>query len=650
MSTAPATTTESDEPSETRAGWRQRAAAARVFLRQVGHLVDGHRTRYALATVAMIGAGVASYCVPLVPQVLIDGVIEPSRGEDAFAARVVALVGGRDVILRHFWVAGLVAVGFAGLAALCTHARGRLAARATEAIVHRLRARLYDRIQRAPVPFLDRQETGDLVQRCTSDVETVRMFLTNQVVEIGRALVMLVVPLPLMLAMSPTLTLVALALVPFIVAFAIVFFMSIKRAFREVEEAESRTTSALQENLTGIRVVRAFARQDFERLRFAERMDHYRRKDMRMYELMGGYFAISDFLCFAQRGLVLAIGAVWVAQGTIQVGTLFFFIAAITLFIWPVRHMGRVLTDLGKAVVALDRIELVLSTPTEAELDERAGIIVPTTSDEPPSRDGVRARVGRVEVRDVHFSHQGIPVLRGVDFSVEPGKTLAIMGASGSGKTTIVQLLLRFYEPDSGEIRLDGEPISRMARNEVRKRIAVVLQEPFLFSKTLRQNLLLGRESGSEDEVLAATEAAAVHESIVRLSQGYDTPVGERGVTLSGGQRQRVALARALLQEPDVLILDDALSAVDVRTEDLILRALRERRGRHTTIVIAHRISTLAHADEIVVLDHGRVSQRGTHQELLEVTDGVYARLWRIQTETAAEESGQAADRTEVTA
>jgi ATP-binding cassette, subfamily B, bacterial len=624
----------------------------RAELQTLWRLMPGQRLRY-LAAIGAMAAGTAfMYLVPLVPQVVIDGVLAPAPGTvpgtapaaPGLTGAIIQGLGGREFLAANLWVAALAIIVLTSIAGVFTYLRGYWSSRATESIARGLRDRLYDHLQHLPATFHDRWETGDVVQRCTSDVETVRMFLSTQVVEIGRALLMLFVPLPLMLALDAPMTLINFALVPPIVLFAVIFFMKIKAQFQKVDEAEGVLSSTLQENLTGIRVVRAFARQDFEIQKFAARIAAYRDHDYRMYSLMGWFFGLSDFLCFAQRGLVLAMGTYWLATGRMTVGTLYFFLAAVTMFIWPVRHMGRVLTDLGKAIVALGRIHAILSQPVEHE---------PNAAERSP----LEALTGAIRVRGLSFDHQsatvpsdggtgGTPVpppqgrggpvaakavLRDLSFDVRPGETLALLGPSGAGKSTLMHLLLRLYDYDRGSIQLDGVELRDLPRAFVRGRMGVVMQEPFLYSKTLRENLTLGRSQATEGEVIEAAAAAAVHESIMRFERGYDTLVGERGVTLSGGQRQRVALARALLQQPAILILDDALSAVDTRTESLIIRALQERRGRQTTLVIAHRLSTLMHADRVLVLDKGRIVQSGSHDTLVR-EPGMYQNLWRIQT------------------
>jgi len=304
------------------------------------------------------------------------------------------------------------------------------------------------------------------------------------------------------------------------------------------------------------------------------------------------------------------------------VGTFYFFLAAVNLFIWPIRMMGRILTDLGKATVAIGRIGEIVLHPRESAPE------VPV--------EAFPEKAGEVIFDQVSFAHGDVDVLEDVSFEVRPGETLALLGPSGAGKSTIVNLLLRLYDPDSGTIRCHGQDLTDIDRKRARHDLAVVLQEPFLYSKTVKENIRLGRRTAHDDEIHEAASIACVHRTILDFDDGYDTVVGERGVTLSGGQRQRVALARALLERPKILILDDALSAVDTDTERMILEALSARRGKQTTIVIAHRLSTLRHADQILVLDGGRVVQRGTHDALL-AEEGLYRRLWTIQTELQTE-------------
>jgi ATP-binding cassette subfamily B protein len=394
----------------------------------------------------------------------------------------------------------------------------------------------------------------------------------------------------------------------------------------------------LQENLTGIRVVRAFARQDFECGKFAVANAHYRDTTIRLINLMAWYWSASDYTCHLQNALVLVLGGMWVMQGQADVGTLFAFVAYEGMLLWPIRQMGRLLTELGKTMISLGRLKEILSHPAEDGLPaiETQSVQAQRAADAKIAGAQVAGAAaapglqGAISFRDLGFSYDGKQqVLHGVTFDALAGQTVAILGPSGSGKSTLMHLLLRLYEYEHGSIAIDGRELRSLDRSFVRSQMGVVLQEPFLYSKSLRDNIRLGGPP-SDDRVVEAASAAAIHESIMAFEKGYDTIVGERGVTLSGGQRQRVALARAILKKPAILILDDALSAVDTRTESTILSALRNRRGRLTTLVIAHRLSTLMQADRIIVLDHGKVVQSGTHEALL-AQEGLYRRLWRIQ-------------------
>ena len=519
------------------------------------------------------------------------------------------------------WIPALAIVGLSVVSGLFMYVKGRWAAAASEGIILRLRERLYDHLQNLGCDFFDEVETGDLVQRCTSDVETVRLFLATQVVEIGRAALLLATMIPIMLALDVPMTIVSLAGAPAIVAFSVVFFLRVRPHFLRMDEAEGRMTSVLQENLTGIRVVRAFARQDHEIEKFSEGVRAYRDRHFRLIQLLALFWTVSDLMVFLQQAAVLLAGAYWVSVGQLSVGTLVAFLLFVNIYIWPIRQMGRILADLGKAQVAWGRIQEILAEAPESETERQGGPL-----SEP---------AGRIVFDDVSFHYGNHAALEGVSFTVEPGETLAIVGHSGAGKSTIANLLLRLYDGAAGRIEIDGNDITTLPRRWLRSRIGVIMQEPFLYSKTVRQNVALGRHDAADDEIIEAATAAAVHDAIESFQDGYDTLVGERGVTLSGGQRQRVALARALIQRPAVLILDDALSAVDTETETMILSALGQRHGVHTTLVIAHRLSTLRHADRVLVLNKGQVEQLGTH-ESLRTSGGVYQRIWEIQTDADA--------------
>ncbi len=508
-----------------------------------------------------------------------------------------------------------------GVGGVFQYVRGVWSAIASEAIVRRLRETLYRHLHDLRAGYYDDADTGDLVQRCSSDVETLRVFLSSDVVEIGRSILLILTVTPILFWLDTQLAWVSLCLIPFIGLFAYIFFHKVQQVFQVTDEAEAAMTGVLQENLTGIRVVRAFARQEYEIAKFAEKNRIHRDLNNRLITLMGRYWGTADFFSLMQIGLVLAAGAFAIIDGRISVGTLFAFLTYEGMVIWPVRQLGRVLTDSGKAVVSLGRTNEILNQAEET--------LEPT-----PSHG--RAD-GEIRIEHLTFGYDAArPVITDFSLHVLPGETVAFVGAPGSGKSTLIRLLLRLYPYQHGSIKLDGQEVSDVNRHWLRHQIGVVLQDPFLYSRTIAANLKVGRPDAPDEHLEKACVDAAIHDSIMELPERYEALVGERGVTLSGGQRQRLALARALLKDPPVLVLDDSLSAVDTGTEGLILNALRARRGRHTTLIIAHRLSSVVEADRIVVLEAGRAVQIGSHAELSTV-DGPYRHLCRIQGSLDAE-------------
>lgn len=571
------------------------------------HLTQGQRARYSAAFLSMAMASLLMFAAPLIGGYAIDALndelAEKSSGTgflylSALAIVLLTTVGGYFLYLR-----------------------GRLSAVASEKIVKNLREKLYHQLHHLQSSFYDETDTGDLVQRCSSDVETVRVFLSADIVEIGRAIILFITLLPFLFYMDTSLAWLSICLMPILLIFAVFFFTKVKSLFLITDESEAKMTAVLQENLTGIRVIRAFARQEYEIDKFSKHNKAFRDHNNRLIKLLGVYWALSDFFSMCQIGLVLIAGGFWLMDGKISVGTLFTFLTCVSMVIWPIRHLGRVLTDAGKAVVSLKRINEILGKEKES------------CEGKPP----VQHAKGAIRFENIHFEYQpGLTVIEGFSIEIGAGETLAIVGPPGSGKSTLIRLLLRLYEPQSGAIFLDKQDISGLSRQWLREQVAVVLQDPFLYTRSIHDNLLVGRPEADSEAVTAAAEDAAVHHSIQSFPKGYASMVGERGVTLSGGQRQRLALARALLKDPAILVLDDSLSAVDIATEQQILKRLIARKGRHTTIMIAHRLSSIMHADRILVLDKGRCVQLGNHASLSKQT-GMYQRLCQIQLELDAQ-------------
>ena len=590
-------------------------ATYRDLLQQIGK----HRRSYLTGLAYLAVSSFLAFLIPLIGRYAIDGIIAgDAKDLPATVAALIRFFGGRGHLAQNLWIAGTLLVAASSLSGLFLYWHDKATAHASESICRDLRNQLYDRLHRLPCAFYAEAETGDLIQRCTSDVETIRIFLNKQVVEIGRTAVMLILVVPMMLSLHVPMTALSLQTIPVMIGFSLLFFRRIQSVFREVEVAEGAMTTAIQENLSGIRVVRAFAQQDFECEKFAAFNADYRDREMVLARLLARFWGTTELICLTQTALVLFVGGWLAVQSVITVGILFAFIAYSGMILWPIRHTGRILADTGKALVAFGRIAEILKEPPETEIGEK-----PT---------GFPGRlVGAITFENVSFSYRSDkPAIRNLTCRIRPGETIAVIGPTGSGKSTLIRLLLRLYDYRQGSIKIDGFELNRIDRKLIRSQIGSVLQEPFLFARSLRDNIKLGNPAADDRAMKKATEAACVHDSIMGLGQGYDTVVGERGVTLSGGQAQRVTLARTLLKDASILILDDSLSAVDSATERTILDMLEERYGHRTTIVVTHRLACCLRADRILVLEGGRLVQQGPHKELI-AKPGFYQNVWNIQ-------------------
>lgn len=516
----------------------------------------------------------------------------------------------------------LVAAGFIVLAILqggFTFLSGRLAALTSEGVVLRLRNYLFDHLQRLSFTYHDATPTGELIQRSTSDIDAIRRFFAEQAIGFGRISLLFIVNFIALLILNWRLALYSVGAVPLIVILSIIFFRKISRAYEEYQEQDARLSTTLQENLTGVRVVKAFARQSYEMDKFDQENWGKFLRGKRLLLMHSLYWPFSDILAGIQMLVGFTIGSFMAIDGTITVGTYLAYTGIVLWIIWPMRNLGRLIVQMSSGLVSLGRVVEVLQVPKE------------------PIEEGKLTLKGRptgtIVFDGVCFQYdENSPVLKDISFRCEPGQSIALLGPTGSGKTTLVNLLPRFYEYTAGSIKLDGIELKDYSREYLRKHIGIVEQEPFLFSRTIRENIIYGvNRDVPDEEIYEAARASALHDVILGFPEGYNTLVGEKGVTLSGGQKQRVAIARTLLKDPRILIFDDSTSSVDMETESLIRSALDHLMHGRSTFIIAHRIQSLQNADLIIVLDKGRIVQCGTHAELMAQGE-IYRQVYDLQT------------------
>jgi len=573
-------------------------------IRALWNLLSGFRFIYIIAVVCIAAAAGAKTVSFFIMRDFIDNVL-PIRGPLAV------------VIVFVVWFMGLALVE-----AVSSYLRGRLAARSAEGIVLRLRNFLFDHIQRLTFTYHDKVRTGGLIERVTSDVETIQRFFNEQATEIGRILSLFVINFAALLILDVTVGLLSIVLLPVLIIVSLWFFRKIFKTYDRYQDQEAVLSSTLQENVSAVRIVRAFARQEYEKGKFER--DNYEKmlRGRKLARLHSLYWPVTDLMCFAQSIFIFCLGASFVFQGTMTPGTFLAVTGMVAQVVWPMRMLGRVIVEASMAIVSAKRVgEVAAAEPEPYRFLAADGVDI-----------SARPR-GEVVFDRVCFSYtEGEQVLCDVSFTARAGQIMAVMGPTGSGKTSLLSLIPRFYHPASGSVRIDGRDVREFELEELRRHIGIVEQEPFLFSRTLRENLTYG--AGREvphSELEAAVRAAALEEVINGFPQGYDTLVGERGVTLSGGQKQRVAIARTLLKDPAILILDDATSSVDTETEAAIRGALRLLMRNRTCFVIAHRVQSVRFADNILVLKEGRIAEQGPH-DTLAAGSGFYRTVFEMQT------------------
>lgn len=580
-------------------------------------LIGQNWTHFLWALIATIMMVIIGFLTPLLLSEIVDSILgsEPFTMPD-FLMNPINALGGRDFLRQNLWIPALALILMNVVNGVFTFIKGRSSAIASENIARKLRNDLYRHLQHLPFAYHVKAQAGELIQRCTSDVDTIRRFLAVQVMEVVNTVLMVVIAMSILLPRSVPITLYSLILVPPLFCFATWFFKMVHKSFEVADEADGVLNAVLQENLSGVRVVRAFGQQEREVEKFDRVNNDLRKKNLRLNELLAIYWGGGDAISMTQTLLTLVVCIIYACNGWITVGTLIVFTSTLGMLLFPIRQLGRTLSDAGKAMVSMKRVQAILHE--EAEPDEPNAL--------KPDLHG-----------DIVFDHvsfaypdDNVPVLRDVSFTIPAGKTAAVLGGTGSGKSTMMYLLQRLYTPTSGKITIGGVDIQQIDRKYLRAHVGLILQEPFLYSKSIRENVGITAPEQEAERIEHAADIASASGFIAKADKGWETVVGERGVTLSGGQKQRIAIARTLLKDNNILIFDDSLSAVDTETDAQIRAALRHEQKDVTTLIISHRVTTLSQADLILVLENGQITQQGTHAELCS-QPGLYQRINSIQ-------------------
>ena len=580
-------------------------------------LIGQNWTHFLWALIATIMMVIIGFLTPLLLSEIVDSILgsEPFTMPD-FLMNPINALGGRDFLRQNLWIPALALILMNIVNGVFTFIKGRSSAIASENIARKLRNDLYRHLQHLPFAYHVKAQAGELIQRCTSDVDTIRRFLAVQVMEVVNTVLMVVIAMSILLPRSVPITLYSLILVPPLFCFATWFFKMVHKSFEVADEADGVLNAVLQENLSGVRVVRAFGQQEREVEKFDRVNNDLRKKNLRLNELLAIYWGGGDAISMTQTLLTLVVCIIYACNGWITVGTLIVFTSTLGMLLFPIRQLGRTLSDAGKAMLSMKRVQAILHE--EAEPDEPNAL--------KPDLHG-----------DIVFDHvsfaypdDNVPVLRDVSFTIPAGKTAAVLGGTGSGKSTMMYLLQRLYTPTSGKITIGGVDIQQIDRKYLRAHVGLILQEPFLYSKSIRENVGITAPEQEAERIEHAADIASASGFIAKADKGWETVVGERGVTLSGGQKQRIAIARTLLKDNNILIFDDSLSAVDTETDAQIRAALRHEQKDVTTLIISHRVTTLSQADLILVLENGQITQQGTHAELCS-QPGLYQRINSIQ-------------------
>lgn len=594
-------------------------------LKLIWRFLNGCKLFFLLSIVSTAVTSLADMVIPQIIRAAVDNAIggnPPTFSEPIM--KIVNKFGGFEYLGKNLWIMAIAILICAFVKVMSQYSFRVFNKKASETLVKNMRDKLFAHIERLPFSWHMKNKTGDIIQRCTSDIDTMKSFVSDQMTSIFRIVIMLTMSMVFMFSMNVKLTLIAMIPLPIILVYSMLFHRKIGAGFEKCDENEGKLSAIVQENLTGVRVVRAFGREKYEKDKFEEHNNYYTGLWVHLAKVMSRFWSTSDILSGIQIMMLVVLGAVFCINGDLSSGEYIAFISYNSMLIWPIRQLGRMISEMSKAGVSIDRIMYI--SESEEEKDKENAIDADMTGD--------------IAFEHVNFAYEGFPeLLHDINFKMKAGTTLGILGGTGSGKSTMMLLLDKLYTlpPECGKITIGGVDINDIRTEHLRKNIGIVLQEPYLFSRTIAENIGITDPNITQEKINEAAKAACLDETVNSFANGYNTFVGERGVTLSGGQKQRAAIARNLVQNAPIMIFDDSLSAVDTETDAKIRAELEKRFGSASIILISHRITTLSKADKILVLDSGRIVEEGTHEELKN-SNGIYNKIYLTQTNTKEEE------------
>lgn len=594
-------------------------------LKLIWRFLNGCKLFFILSIVSTAVTSLADMVIPQIIRAAVDNAIggnPPTFSEPIM--KIVNKFGGFEYLGKNLWIMAIAILICAFVKVLSQYSFRVFNKKASETLVKNMRDKLFAHIERLPFSWHMKNKTGDIIQRCTSDIDTMKSFVSDQMTSIFRIVIMLTMSMVFMFSMNVKLTLIAMIPLPIILVYSMLFHRKIGAGFEKCDENEGKLSAIVQENLTGVRVVRAFGREKYEKDKFEEHNNYYTNLWVHLAKVMSRFWSTSDILSGIQIMMLVVLGAVFCINGDLSSGEYIAFISYNSMLIWPIRQLGRMISEMSKAGVSIDRIMYI--SESEEEKDKENAVNADMTGD--------------IAFEHVNFAYEGFPeLLHDINFKMKAGTTLGILGGTGSGKSTMMLLLDKLYTlpPECGKITIGGVDINDIRTEHLRKNIGIVLQEPYLFSRTIAENIGITDPNITQEKINEAAKAACLDETVNSFANGYNTFVGERGVTLSGGQKQRAAIARNLVQNAPIMIFDDSLSAVDTETDAKIRAELEKRFGSASIILISHRITTLSKADKILVLDSGRIVEEGTHEELKN-SNGIYNKIYLTQTNTKEEE------------